>query len=378
MRNVNLLIKPASSLCNLRCRYCFYADIADIRDVDSYGIMSEETAALLIDRAFEAVDKGGMVSFMFQGGEPTVAGYDFFEKFTERVTAKRPLDVNVHYAIQTNGMVIDEKWADLFKKNNFLVGVSVDGYRDLHNFNRIDASKKGSFDRVKKTVDLLLKKGVDTNLLCVVTGQCAKHAQKVYTGLKKLGTGYLQFIACLDPLEGERGGSPYSLTPELYGRFLCELFDLWYRDWEQGQYTSIRLFDDYVYLAMGMPAGTCATSGGCGSYFVVEGDGSIFPCDFYVIDEWNMGNIHETTLTDLQRGETSRKFLHEGTQRPAECSECRWLRLCNGGCRRDWEWDQDGHTTNYYCPSFKMFFEHAASRLAHIAQCELRQRGLMR
>lgn len=375
MKMVNLLIKPASSLCNLRCRYCFYADIADIREVDSYGVMTRDTAKVLIDRAFEAVEPGGIVNFMFQGGEPTVAGLDFFKEFTTMVTARRPAGVTARFAIQTNGMVINEEWADLFKKYDFLVGVSVDGYRELHDFNRVDPAKKGSYSRVVKTVQLLQQKGVAVNLLCVVTGLCARHPQKVYAGLKKLGVGYLQFIPCLDPLEEERGTAPYSLTPEVYGKFLCALFDDWFRDWEKGQYTSVRLFDDYVHLAMGEPAGTCATSGGCGSYFVVEGDGSIYPCDFYVLDSWRMGNLHDTGLKELAATDTARRFLREGAMRPAECSSCQWLPVCNGGCRRDWEWTEDGHTHNYYCPAFKMFFEHTASRLAHIARCELRMRG---
>lgn len=377
MKNVNLLIKPASSLCNLRCRYCFYADIADIRDVESYGIMSSETADILIDKSFEAVDPNGSISFMFQGGEPTVAGLSFFRDFTARVAAKRPLGVQVRYAIQTNGMVIDEEWAELLKKYDFLVGVSVDGYRDLHDLNRVDASHRGSYGRVEKAVKLLLRKGVAVNLLCVVTGQCARHPQKVYAGLKKLNSGYLQFIPCLDPLEKERGNTPYSLTPELYADFLCGIFDEWYRDWEAGQYTSIRLFDDYVHLAMGLPASNCAASGGCGSYFVVEGDGSIYPCDFYVLDEWRMGNVKEQTLAEMAKGETAGRFLREGAQRPAECARCQWLRLCNGGCRRDWLWEPDG-THNYYCKTFQKLFEHAAPRIQHIARCEMQMRRMGR
>ncbi|EJW98913.1 anaerobic sulfatase-maturating enzyme, partial [gut metagenome] len=259
---------------------------------------------------------------------------------------------------------------------DFLVGVSVDGYRDLHDYNRVDAAKKGSYSRVVKTVKLLQQKGVDVNLLCVVTGLCARHPQKVYAGLKKLG-GYLQFIPCLDPLEEERGSAPYSLTPEAYGDFLCGLFDEWFRDWEKGQYISVRLFDDYVHLALGEPAGTCATSGGCGSYFVVEGDGSIYPCDFYVLDPWRMGTVQEQSLQEMANGETARRFLKEGSQRPAECANCQWLRLCNGGCRRDWIWEADG-THNYYCGAFQKLFEHAASRIQHIARCEMQMRRMCR
>ncbi len=377
MRNVNLLIKPASSLCNLRCRYCFYADIADVRDVDSYGIMPIETAATLIDRTFEAVDPNGAVSFMFQGGEPTMAGLAYFEQFVSYVASKRPPNVQVQYAIQTNGMLINDSWAELFLQHNFLVGISVDGYRDLHDFNRLTPAHQGSYTQVTKAVQLLLNKRVEVNLLCVVTGQCARHPQKVYAELKKLKTPYLQFIPCLDPLEEERGSAPYSLTPEVYGKFLCGLFDEWYRDWEAGRYTSIRLFNDYVYLAMGLPASSCAASGGCGSYFVVEGDGSIYPCDFYVLDEWRMGNVLEQGLEEMAKGATASRFLQEGAQRPNECARCQWLRLCNGGCRRDWQQTEDG-THNYYCTAFQKLFAHAAPRILHIARREMQMRRMSR
>lgn len=344
-----------------------------MRDVANFGIMEAETARCLIQRAFEAVEPGGSVSFLFQGGEPTVAGLGFFKEFVRQVTAARPLNVRVLYALQTNGMVIDEQWADFFLQNDFLVGVSVDGYRDLHDANRLDGAKKGTYGRVTRAVQLLLKKGVAVNLLCVVTGQCARHPQKVYEAMKKLGTGFLQFILCLDPLEGERGSFAYSVSPKEYGSFLCTVFDLWFRDWQQGQYTSVRLFDDYVHLAMGLPAGNCATSGGCGSYFVVEGDGSIYPCDFYVIDRYRMGNIRDMDFEALMKTSQSQTFLKEGLQRPAQCASCRWLRLCNGGCRRDWVFGPEG-TQNYYCEAFQQLFEHGADRIAYVAQCERQAR----
>ena len=220
MKNVNLLIKPASSLCNLRCRYCFYADVSDNREVKSMGVMSRETAGALIKAAFAAADEHGAVSFAFQGGEPTVAGLDFFRDFVAMVSAFRPLDRQVSYALQTNGMALNEEWTHFLKENQFLVGLSVDGYRELHDHYRVDTKGEGTYGRVAKALALLQKFEVETNLLCVVTGQCAKHPQKTYASMKKLGVRYLQFIPCLDPLEEQRGRAVYSLTPKLYGDFL--------------------------------------------------------------------------------------------------------------------------------------------------------------
>ncbi len=373
MKQIHFLIKPASSLCNLRCRYCFYADVAENRAVANLGIMSAETAETLIRSAFDAAEPQSQVSFAFQGGEPTMAGLDYFRSFVALVDKYRPSRAEIHYSIQTNGLAIDDAWADFFRAHNFLVGVSVDGDKSLHNLNRVDPKGDGTYDRVAKTVALLQSRGVEVNLLCVVTGSCARHPRKVYTALKALGVRYLQFIPCLDPLEEKRGGRAFSLKPKDYGSFLCGLFDAWYQDWERGQYVSVRLFDDYVHLAMGLPAGTCATSGSCGSYFVAEGDGSLYPCDFYVLDEWNLGKVGETSLEALAGGDKVKAFLAGGEQKPHACQSCSWFHLCNGGCKRDWH-QEDGVLNNYYCAAFQRFFDYAGDRLAHIARLETEAR----
>ena len=163
------------------------------------------------------------------------------------------------YAFQTNGLALDEAWADFLARNRFLVGVSVDGDKALHDEFRGDAGGKGTWNRVQKNLAMLQRAGVACNLLCVVTLRCARSAVRVYHALQKTGVEYLQFIPCLDPLDGPRGGQPWSLTPEEYGNFLCALSRSGYRDWAAGRYTSVRLFEDYVELAMGLPPSTCAT-----------------------------------------------------------------------------------------------------------------------
>lgn len=375
MQFVNFLIKPASSLCNMRCRYCFYEDEAANRTQASMGIMTRETADLLIGEALDAVDFNGRLSFAFQGGEPTVAGLDFFRHFVEEVTLRNTRHIPVNYSIQTNGLALDEEWAEFLAKNRFLVGISMDGDKALHDEFRIDAAGKGTWTRVRQNVTMLQRAGVDLNLLCVVTKRCAKSAVRVYHALQKTGVNFLQFIPCLDPLEMPRGSMPYSLLPEDYGTFLCALFDEWYRDWSSGHYTSVRLFDDYVHLAMGLPAGTCATSGSCGAYFVVEADGSVYPCDFYVLDEWKLGHLGDQPLPALAQSDRAVRFLQDGLNHPTACASCQWRQLCFGGCKRDWCDDPAGGKRNYYCSSFQRFFAHAAPRLYQVAQAELRARG---
>ena len=376
MKSVNLLIKLASSLCNLRCRYCFYADEAANRAEASMGLMTERTVEALLREAYSAVDERGFVSFAFQGGEPTVAGLPFFRGFVERARLLKPPRVEIAFSIQTNGTLLNAEWADFFAAEDVLVGVSLDGFPDLHNQHRVDAEGKATWNRITRNLEILKKRNVRVNALCVVTAQCARSPQKVYESLKKLGFEYMQFIACLDSIGEARGSRPWSLKPEAYGRFLCQLFDLWYRDGERGNFHSIRLFDDYIHILLGDGGSTCATCGQCGSYFVVEGDGTVYPCDFYSLDEWRLGRIGEQSLTAMAECETARRFLSWGMEKPATCLSCRWRALCNGGCKNDWVQETDG-ARNYYCKAFRMLFEHSFERMALIARAEQAQRKNM-
>ncbi|MBQ9197407.1 MAG: anaerobic sulfatase maturase [Clostridia bacterium] len=368
MKYVNLLIKPASSLCNMRCAYCFYADESEHRMLKSMGVMTMETAEKLISAAFSALEGRGGIGFSFQGGEPTVAGLPFFRSFVRMAEEKNEKRVPVRYSIQTNGLNIDAEWADFLKDHKFLVGLSVDGDKTLHDAFRLDAQGKGTYDRVTDALKLLLDRQVDTNLLCVVNGRTAARPKQVYRALKALKTGYLQFIPCLDPLEAERGSMKWSLLPEAYGRFLCGVFDEWYKDWAQGKYVSVRQFDDWVHVAMGLPPGTCASCGQCGGYLVSEADGGLYPCDFYVLDEWKLG-VAEDGLNALMKSEKMAAFQRRSAAKPRDCLSCPYWPLCRGGCPRDWE-VADGVKRNYFCPAFKMLFSYAGPRIRQIAQAE--------
>lgn len=221
MKRMNFLIKPASSLCNMRCGYCFYEDEAANRTTASMGVMTEETAALLIRRAYEDIDPDGAIQFTFQGGEPTVAGLDFFRSFVAMAKKDRPPRVRLEWAIQTNGLLLNDEWADFLAENHFLVGLSMDGCKELHNSMRRTRDGSDTWNAVCASARLLMKHKVDFNALCVVTRQCARHPQKAYTELKKLGIRYMQFIPCLDPIGYERNATGHALDAESYGSFLC-------------------------------------------------------------------------------------------------------------------------------------------------------------
>lgn len=333
MSDISLLIKPASSLCNMRCKYCFYADVSDLRTVRSYGIMSDETAEYVIRRAIEAAGNRGKIHFAFQGGEPTLAGLPFFRNFTDLVKKLLPPGVFAIYSIQTNGLLLDEEFCAFLADHHFLVGLSLDGDREYHDGCRCDASG-GTFARVSDAMNRLHSHKVEFNILTVVTAQIAAHPQKLWNFCQKKRIGYLQTIPCLPPLEDPGRSDFYTLTPGKYGRFLKEFFRIWAKETDAGNYISVRLFDNYVHMAMGRMPEMCGMSGFCSAQFVIEADGSVYPCDFYVLDELRIGNVQESSFEEMTKSEILRNFLKKGTEKPKICRNCRFYGICAGGCRR--------------------------------------------
>ncbi len=367
MPPISLLIKPASSNCNLRCRYCFYHAIAENRQTKSYGMMDIETLEALVKKALEYADYS--CTFAFQGGEPTLAGLDFFRKLIEFEKKYNIKKVQIHNALQTNGVVIDDEWAQFLAENKFLVGLSLDGPKDIHDANRYDALNKGSFTRVMEAVRLFNKHKVEYNILTVVTANTARHINKIYNFYKKNGFRYLQFIPCLDPLGEEPGGYDYSLSAERYANFLKTLFDLWYADIIQGNMISIRYYDNLVGMAMGQRPEACGMGGVCTCQFVVEADGRVYPCDFYVIDRWYLGNLKDASFEELRNSEAGSTFVEVSKDIDPQCRECRWFNLCRGGCRRDREpFENDKPVLNHFCAAYKEFFEYAGERLIYLAR----------
>lgn len=367
MPAMNLLIKPSSGNCNMRCRYCFYHDIQENRDVYSFGFMSEETLELLIRRAFEYAE--GECTFGFQGGEPTLSGLKFFRKVVELQKKYNVKGIRVSNAIQTNGLLIDEEWADFLHENHFLVGLSLDGHKDLHDQFRPDAARKGTYSRVLKTAQLLTAKKVDFNILTVVTGYTASNINKIYNFFRRSNLLYQQYIPCLDPLGASRGQEQWSLTPEKYAKFLKTLFDLWYQDLQAGRFIYIRYFENLVGMLLGCAPESCGLSGRCVIQNVVESDGSVYPCDFYALDEMRLGNVHEMSFAKMAEGDAAKKFLAAPSYVSEECRSCRWYPICRGGCRRDREPVVDNvPALNYFCPAYKEFFAYAVPRLEEVAR----------
>lgn len=367
MPPINVLIKPASGSCNLKCRYCFYSDVINNRDTKNYGMMSLDTLENLVKRAFEYGDH--FVGFAFQGGEPTLVGLDFYRNLIRLQQKYNTKKLKISNSIQTNGILIDKEWAQFLSENQFLVGLSLDGTKELNDNNRIHANGEGSFGQIWNAVTLFQQYKVDFNILCVVTKQVAKHIGKNYRFYKKCGFEYLQFIPCLDDLGKVPGTNPYSLTPQIYGDFLKDLFDLWYLDVKAGNRISIRMFDNILQMISGYHPESCDMMGRCSANAVVEADGSVYPCDFYVTDQWKLGNLREHTLADLLRNDVAMRFIKISAQRPKECYECEYKAICRGGCRRHYEpIQQDVLLKNYFCQSYQEFYEYALPRFYEIVR----------
>ncbi len=366
MPSLSLLVKPASSLCNLNCRYCFYHDVADKRTTASHGIMDDGVLETLVQRALSFAD--GHCTFAFQGGEPTLAGLGFYRRLVDMQRKYNAKGVQIHNAIQTNGMAIDAEWARFLAMHHFLTGVSLDGPREIHDANRMDATGRGSFDRVMTGISHLKAAGAEFNILSVVTGWSARHANKIYRFFRRERFDFLQFIPCLDPFGEEPFKQAHSLSPERYGSFLISLFDLWHKDALLGNPISIRWFDNLAGMMLGAPPESCGMSGRCTCQFVVEADGSVYPCDFYVLDEWKVGNILMDGFVEMRASPNAERFISTSLPVDPSCAGCPWKTLCHGGCRRSREPFRDGlPILNLQCQAYKRFFAHAVPGLREIA-----------
>lgn len=331
MKDLTILIKPVSSLCNMRCRYCFYTDVSKSRDVASYGVMSQSTADRILSNIFGDMERGDHLTLAFQGGEPTMAGLDFFRHFTEEAD-RRNSGVRLSYAIQTNGLLLDEEWCAFLRERRFLVGLSIDGPAAFHNANRVDAGQKGTFQRVLRAKRRLDQTGTDYNVLMTLTASLARHPQQVWRFMEEEDLRFVQLTPCLGPLSQK--DDSYRLTPERYAQFYIVLFDLWYQSYCRGVLRSVKLFDDLLTLLAFGRSGACGLLGQCQNQIVVEADGGVYPCDFYVLDEYRAGNLSTQTLHQIWEAETAGGFLSRPKEPLDLCVECPYRRICGGGCPR--------------------------------------------
>ncbi len=366
MPPLSIMIKPASGLCNLRCKYCFYADEMKNRKLTSYGIMGEETLESVIRETLSFAEKSCTIAF--QGGEPSLAGIEFFRKCLALEQKYNCNQVKISHGFQTNGYYIDREWCAFFAENDFLVGLSVDGMKSTHDAFRVDAAGEGTYLRTLECARLLKETGVQFNILTVVNGKTAPKIRKIYDQYQKYGFNWQQYIACLDGFSELAGGAEYTLSPQAYGRCLVELFELWEADFYRGRQPYIRQFENWIGMLMGYYPEACEQRGICSFQGVIEADGSIYPCDFYVLDEYRLGNLKEDGFEKIVERWTESGFRKNSEAQPEECKRCRYHTLCRGGCRRHRERPGGILGKNKFCESYRMFFEACLPRMKKVAE----------
>ncbi|EAR0345364.1 anaerobic sulfatase maturase [Salmonella enterica] len=370
----HMMAKPVSYRCNLHCEYCFYLEKETMLNArkSPEQTMSDSMLRRYI-RDYLRSHAGDTVDFAWQGGEPTLAGLDFYRKAVayQQQYADGKTITN---SFQTNAIAINRQWADFFAENRFLIGVSVDGIAEIHDKYRIAVNGQPTFERVNKSIALLREYKVDFNTLTVVNDQNYDKGRETYQALKALGSTFLQFIPivevdarCLPHTKGHYSPpadavlSPFSVPADGYGRFMNAVFDAWVKEDVGSIY--IREFDSLLGTWMGYPASTCVQAITCGQALIIETNGDIYSCDHYVYPAYLLGNIANTSLVKMATSRQQQRFGNVKQEKLTQmCQQCEVKALCQGGCPKHRIVPQSGekHKHNYLCASYKHFFYHTA------------------
>lgn len=355
------MFKTVSTDCNLDCQYCYYRESLEgtrVRRRISYDMIAH-----FIPRYLEYVGDNSLANFIWQGGEPTLAGLEFFQSVIELQQEHTRPGTIVSNALQTNGVLIDGRWARFLADNQFLVGISIDGPQEIHDSLRKDRGGHGSFTRVMAGLGALRAAGVEVSVLCVLGPHNIKRTHDLMRFFRQTGVPNVQFIPAMD-FQGTGPYSPanYRITSAEYGQFLIELFDEWYGD--GAPQLSIRIFNNFLQSSLSLPNDACVHSESCNGGLIVEYDGDVYPCDFYITPEYRLGNVVEDSIGQILGKRLYTEFTGQKQPLPQECTQCEYLRLCNSGCPRNRlakEGGRDG--PDYFCASYKQFFAYAAERL---------------
>ena len=362
-RPFSILVKPVSADCNLRCQYCFYLDHLHFYPDAAVHRMSDATLERLV-ASYLATDQP-TYGFIWQGGEPTLLGLEFFRRVTDlQQRHGRPGSI-VANGLQTNATLITEELARHLAEYRFLVGVSLDGPPAVHDAYRRTSAGAGTHAAVMRGIDRLRRAGAEVNVLTLVTAANVGRAREVYRYLCDQGFFFHQYIPCVE-FDTQGRLQPYAVTGETWGQFLCELFDEWHpRDTHR---VSVRLFDSIVHkLVLGRPT-DCTMDNDCRQYLVVEYNGDVFPCDFFVQHELKLGNIHTDPWERLRQSPVYAAFGQQKLNWPSTCAGCRYLDLCHGGCPRHRSVTGGAaEVQNVLCAGWKRFFQHAAPHLERLA-----------
>jgi uncharacterized protein len=369
----HVLAKPIGPICNLDCKYCFYLEKESLYPQVEKWAMREEVLESYIRQYIEAHDTPA-VNFAWQGGEPTLLGVGFFRRVVE-LEQRYANGKQIANAFQTNGVLLNDAWAEFFLEYQFLIGISIDGPRELHDAYRVDKGGQPTFDRVMRGMETLQRHKVDFNTLTTVHRANADSPLEVYRFLRDNGSGYMQFIPIVERIAhqvtedglrlispdfaGPAKVAPWSVEPRQFGKFLCTIFDEWVRR-DVGR-AFVQLFDISLELWTGMEASLCIFRKTCGAALVIEHSGDLYSCDHFVYPENRLGNIMESALAALAGSAQQQEFgeAKESTL-PRYCRECDVRFACNGECpKHRFLTTPNGEPgLNYLCAGYKMFFHH--------------------
>jgi uncharacterized protein len=398
-RRFHVMAKPSGSTCNLDCKYCFYLSKETLPDGPGTGRMDDDTLELFIRQYIEGVT-GPEVVFSWQGGEPTLRGLDFFRRVVALQKTYAKAGQRIENDLQTNGVLLDAEWAEFLKENRFLVGLSIDGPRDVHDRMRVNKGGAPTFDKVMAAAALLRQAGVPFNTLTCVHRFNASRPLDVYRFLRReLDARYIQFIPIVQakgfettaphtwdparlPIVGSpqaRPGNPesvvtdWSVDPDEYGYFLSRVFDEWRRK-DLGR-VLVNHFETLVAQHLGLPSQICIYGEFCGKGAAIEHDGSVYSCDHYVYPEYRLGTLREKPLSDMVFSPRQVRFGYAKAEAlPRYCRECPFLKDCWGECPKNrLVRAPDGEAgLNYLCNGLRRFFKHALPEVERIAR-DIRQ-----
>lgn len=375
-RPLFVMAKPVSAACNLTCNYCYYLHRPGAVRL---GRMSRAVLEAFVRDTIAAQAERPELHFAWQGGEPTLAGIDFFRAAVALQERYRPAGMRIVNALQTNGTLLDRAWAGFFSEHRFLIGLSLDGPAHLHDPLRRDADGRGSHARAMRGLECLQRAGVEFNTLSVVHRLNFRQGRAVYRYLRRIGARHMQFIPLVErvgvdgtlcgPLSsGARARlAPWTAPPDGFGRFMCEVFDEWYAQ-DVGR-IFVQHIEEYVTALAQQPAHLCVYSANCSGTPILEANGDLYSCDHYVFPEYRLGNILQTPIDALSRSARQVSFGEKKLgDLPQACSECEFLFACCGGCPKHRYPHGAGGKQNYLCPSYKLFFRYSMGRLLGFAR----------
>ncbi|MBW2085358.1 MAG: anaerobic sulfatase maturase [Deltaproteobacteria bacterium] len=363
MKEFSLLIKPASADCNLRCEYCFYLDRAALYPQTKVHRMSDEVLEKMI-ASYMATDQE-QYAFGWQGGEPTLMGLEFFERVTDFQQKFGRKGALVSNGLQTNATLLHDRFARHLSEYNFLVGVSLDGPAYIHDHYRKKRNGQASHAQVLRGIRCLEANEVEFNILVLVNNLNVKKPAEVYDYLCQNGWLYHQYIPCVEFDETGRP-LPFTITGEEWGDFLCAIFDEWVRS--DIMRVSIRLFDSILTYLVENRRTICHMGRNCCQYYVVEYNGDIYPCDFFVEKDLKLGNVLTSPWDELHRAQTYLDFGAQKSNWNSVCSDCKYLKFCSGDClKHRLHPGGDPRTLSWLCLGWKKFYTHALPTFKELA-----------